>query len=483
MRRMAIRRAIVSVSDKAGVVDFARGLREAGVEILSTGGTAQLLREAGVEVVEVSAWTGFPEILDGRVKTLHPKVHGAILARRDRDDDLAKLAELGIPPIDLVCVNLYPFEREPSLEEIDIGGPTLVRAAAKNWPGVVVVVRPEDYATVLAELRAGGEVSEPTRRRLAAAAFARIAGYDIAIAAWMGRELRYGENPHQRGALVVDGPGRVLSGKELSFNNFVDVDAALGLVRDLPAPAACVVKHATPCGAATGSGAREAFERAYAGDPLSAYGGIVAFSVPVTAEAADAMTAPEKFLECVVAPAFDAEAIATLTTRPRWGKSVRLIESAAPAAERLVRTVAGGLLVQTPDAHPPAEESLEVATKRKPTAEEDRDLRFAIAVAKHARSNAIAVVRSGALLGCGAGQTSRVDAVEIALRKAGEHARGAVLASDAFFPFRDSIDLAAKAGIAAIVAPRGSRRDAEVAAAADEHGIALAFTDLRHFRH
>ncbi|HVY60491.1 MAG TPA: bifunctional phosphoribosylaminoimidazolecarboxamide formyltransferase/IMP cyclohydrolase, partial [Planctomycetota bacterium] len=245
----------------------------------------------------------------------------------------------------------------------------------------------------------------------------------------------------------------------------------------------CVVKHATPCGAATGTNAREAFERAYAGDPLSAYGGIVALSAPVTADAAEAMTAPEKFLECVIAPAFEEEALRILTTRPRWGKSVRLVESQAAPPERLVRAIAGGLLVETPDAHPVGEEVLEVMTRRKPTADEDRDLRFAIAIAKHARSNAIACVRSGALAGCGAGQTSRVDAVEIALRKAGTHARGAVLASDAFFPFRDSVDLAAKAGIAAIVAPRGSRRDAEVAQAADEHGIALAFTDLRHFRH
>jgi phosphoribosylaminoimidazolecarboxamide formyltransferase/IMP cyclohydrolase len=269
----------------------------------------------------------------------------------------------------------------------------------------------------------------------------------------------------------------------LSFTNLLDLDAAMGLVRDLPAPSACVVKHATPCGAATGASAREAFERAYAGDPLSAYGGVVALSAPVDAATADAMTAPEKFIEGVIAPAFEPEALAILATRPRWGKSVRLVEAAAGPPARLVRSIAGGLLVETPDAHPVAEEVLEPATKRRASEEEERDLRVAIAIAKHARSNAIAVVHGGALAGCGAGQTSRVEAVESALRKAGARAKGAVLASDAFFPFRDSIDLAAKAGIAAIVAPRGSRRDAEVAAAAEEHGIALAFTDLRHFRH
>ncbi len=478
-----IGRALLSVTDKTGLADFARGLAGLGVELLSTGGTAKVLKEAGLAVTEIADWTGSPEILGGRVKTLHPKVHGAILARREDKGDLETLARLGIPTIDLVCVNLYAFEREPSLEQIDIGGPTMVRAAAKNWPGVIVVVDPRDYGAVVGELKETGDVSAERRRALAATAFARIAEYDVAIAAWLGKELRYGENPHQRGALVGEGPGKIVSGKELSFTNLVDVDAALGLVRDLPSPGACVVKHATPCGAATGASAREAFDRAYAGDARSAFGGIVGLNVRLDAATAESMAAPEKFLECVIAPGYDADALEILTTRPRWGKSVRVIETAAAPPRTLVRSIAGGLLVETPDAHPPAEESLEVATTRRPTEAEDRDLRFAIAVAKHARSNAIAVVRDGALLGAGAGQTSRVEAVEIALRKAGEGARGAALASDAFFPFRDSIDLAAKAGIAAVVAPRGSRRDAEVAVAAKEHGMAFAFTDLRHFRH
>jgi phosphoribosylaminoimidazolecarboxamide formyltransferase/IMP cyclohydrolase len=477
------RRAILSVSDKTGVVELGRGLRSLGWELISTGGTARALREAGLAVVEVSAFTGAPEILEGRVKTLHPKVHGGILARRGREDDMATLASLGYPPVDLVAVNLYPFEGRPSLEEIDIGGPTLVRAAAKNHEGVIVLVRPEDYGPVLEELRGAGDASAATRRRLAAAAFARIAEYDIAIAAWLGTELRYGENPHQRGALVGEGPGRVSGGKEISYNNLIDVDAALALVSDLPRPGAAVIKHATPCGAAAGADARAAFERAYDGDPLSAYGGIVALNVEVTLEAALAMVEPAKFLECVAAPSFASAAREALTTRPKWGKNVRLIEAGAPPARRLVRTIAGGLLVQEADLHPIAEEAFEVVTKRRPTPELEADLRLAIAVAKHARSNAIAVVKDGALAGCGAGQTSRVDATEIALRKAGERARGAALASDAFFPFPDSLERAAAAGVAAAVAPRGSRRDAEVAAAADALGIALCFTDLRHFRH
>jgi len=479
----AIRRAILSVSDKRDLVDFARGLRELGVELLSTGGTAKLLREAGVQATEVSDHTGFPEIMDGRVKTLHPRVHGGILARRDRPDDLATLEKLGIGPIDLVCVNLYPFERAPSLEEIDIGGPTLVRAAAKNWPGVVVVVRPEDYGPVLSELRASGNVPEDTRRRLAATAFARIAEYDIAIAAWFGQELRYGENPHQRGSLAGEGPGRLLSGKELSYTNLVDVDAALALVRDLPSPAACVIKHATPCGAAVGASAREAFDLAYAGDPLSAYGGIVGMNVPVTAEAADSMTAPDRFLECVIAPGFEPRALEVLTTRPRWGKSVRILEARAERPARECRSIAGGLLVQSPDAFPAASEAFELATARPLSADEERDLRIAIAVAKHARSNAVAIVSGGAMVGVGAGQTSRVASVGIATRMAGERARGGAMASDAFFPFPDSIELAASAGVTAIAAPRGSRRDAEVAAAAEARGVSLAFTELRHFRH
>jgi phosphoribosylaminoimidazolecarboxamide formyltransferase/IMP cyclohydrolase len=491
---MKTRRALLSVSDKTGLVDFARGLAELGFELVTTGGTARALREAGLAVHEVSELTGHPEILDGRVKTLHPKVHGGILARRDRPDDMETLLRHGISPVDLVCVNLYPFEETAAREgvsdaeareQIDVGGPALLRAAAKSWPDVIVVATPRLYGTVLAELRAAGDVSADLRRRLAAVAFTVTATYDQAIASWVGGRtaLRYGENPHQKAYLEGAGPGRILSGKELSYTNLLDLDGAMALADDLPGVAACcIVKHVTPCGAAAGVDPLDAFERAYACDPLSAYGGTVAIRPAVTAAAAHAMARPGIFLECVIAPRFEEGAIEILTSRPRWGKSVRLVE-AGPAPLHEERSIRGGKLHQTRDVVRPEDEKFEPKTSRTPTPEQEKALRFAIACAKHARSNAIALAAPGALLGIGAGQTSRVDAVRVAIEKAGPKARGAALASDAFFPFPDAIELARAAGVAAIAEPGGAKRDDEVIAACERAGIALVFTGVRHFRH
>lgn len=490
------RRALISVSDKTGVVEFTKGLADLGWEIVSTGGTARALRDAGLRVVDVSEVTGFPEIMDGRVKTLHPKIHGGILARRDRPDDLETLARHGIQAIDLVCVNLYPFEETvakagvtdaEAREQIDIGGPCLLRAAAKNWTDVIVVARPALYDGVLRALREQGDLAADARRELARAAFERTESYDRGIAFWLlgarPRELRYGENPHQTAVLSGRGPGKILSGKELSYTNLLDLDGAIALVEDLPGEAACcIVKHVTPCGAANGADPRAAFERAYACDPLSAYGGIVGIRPALTAAAAIAMSEPAIFIECVIAPRFEEEAVKILTTRPKWGRSVRLLEAGLPDEEER-RSIRDGVLTQDRDLVKPADEKFEVRSKRAPTAEEEAALRFAIACAKHARSNAIAVASADSLLGIGAGQTSRVDATRLALEKAGAKARGASLASDAFFPFPDSIELAAKAGIAAIAEPGGAKRDDEIVAACDAAGIALVFTGVRHFRH
>ncbi len=504
-----VKRALLSAYDKAGIVELGRELQELGVEIVSTGGTAHALREAGVPVIEVHDVTGSPEILDGRVKTLHPKIHGGILARRDREEDLSTLAREGIGPIDLVAVNLSPFERKPSLDMVDIGGPAMLRAAAKNWPGVVALTRPEDYGPVLAEIRELGGVRDTTRRRLAAIAFSRTAAYDLAVGAWLaatgpesaGLSLRYGENPHQKASFVPAGSfaralaaADVLGGKDLSYNNYLDLDAVLGLLLDLdrlfPTRAgAAIVKHTNPCGAAVGddADAAEAFRRALAGDAEAAYGGILGISRAVTVEAAEAMAAPGVFLECVLAPSFEPGGLEVLTTRPKWGRSVRLVSvpwGRAEPLERLhVRSVRGGILCQEHDHNSLAEERFATRTLREPTPEEQTVLRIALAVVMALASNAIAVVKGGQLVGAGCGQQSRVDAVRIALRKAGDRASGAALASDAFFPFRDSVDLAAKAGIRSIVHPGGSKRDEEVASAADETVIAMFTTGFRHFRH
>ncbi len=512
-----VRRALLSVSDKRGIADFARRLAALGVELLSTGGTARLLREAGLAVVEVGELTGAGEFLDGRVKTLHPAIHAALLARRDREDHLRALEDRGIAPVDLLVVNLYPFEEtvaggadmEACIEQVDIGGPAMIRAAAKNHAFTAVVVDPEDYGPVLAEIEAKGGTTLATRRRLAARAFRRTAAYDAAIARWLGgvlgedplaerfvlagtraRMLRYGENPHQRAALYrtdEDRPGaaraRQLQGREPGYNNLLDADAAFELVAEFDEPAVAIVKHNNPCGVAVGRDLVEVWKRALASDPVSAYGGIVAVNRPVEADLAQELT--RLFLEVVIAPAFTEEARAVLAAK----RNLRLLETGGmPAAGRdglTVRTVAGGFLVQDRDVGRLDPAALEVVTKRAPTEQELQDLLFAWKVAKHVRSNAIVLAWARATVGVGAGQMSRVDAVRLAVAKAreGRGSRGAVVASDAFFPFPDGLVEAAEAGVTAAIQPGGSVRDAEVIAAADAHGLAMVFTRMRHFRH
>jgi phosphoribosylaminoimidazolecarboxamide formyltransferase/IMP cyclohydrolase len=521
-----IRRALLSVSDKTGLVDLARGLSSFGAELISTGGTRKALADAGLAVRDISEVTGFPEILDGRVKTLHPRVHAGILAVRDNPQHRATLQEQNIAPIDLVVCNLYPFEatlarpgstHEDIVENIDVGGPSMIRAAAKNYHDVAVVVAPSQYAAILEEMRAqGGGLTLATRERLAEAAYARTASYDRAISAYFagraGQEvlpplldlrferrmpLRYGENPHQQAAFYVEtgaAPGNVanaeqLHGKELSYNNLLDLDSALNLVREFVEPAAVVIKHNNPCGAAVGATLEEAFGRAYEGDPLSAYGGVLAFNRELDEATAHQITEPNRFVECIIAPGYNEAAFHLLTTRPSWKKNVRLLRTGTlPSNEVRARSldyrrVDGGLLVQTRDAGGDDWAATKVVTKRPPTPTELADLRFAWLVGKHVKSNAIVLAKGGMVVGVGAGQMSRVDSVQIAVRKAGERSNGAVLASDAFFPFRDNIDEAARAGITAVVQPGGSMRDADSIAACDEHGLAMVLTGVRHFRH
>jgi phosphoribosylaminoimidazolecarboxamide formyltransferase/IMP cyclohydrolase len=516
-------RAILSISDKTGLVEFARGLVELGVEVYSTGGTHSALTSAGIPVRRLSDLTGFPEILDGRVKTLHPGVHGGILARRDRPEHLEELARHGLQTIDLVACNLYPFVEtvskagvslEEALENIDIGGPTLLRAAAKNFPHVLVVVDPDDYGPLLDSLRAGAVPFEE-RRRLAQKAFQHVALYDTAIAGYLrgleeseeGAEkaaklpeaitiglrkrldLRYGENPHQQAALYLDQslPGarggiataNQLHGKEISYNNIVDADAAWQAVSDFEECTVAVVKHTNPCGLASHPDQTEAYRRALAGDPVSAYGGIVAVNRPLSAEMAHEMAST--FYEVVVAPAYEEEALALL--RKKRNLRVLQVTGATPAAGMQYRQVSGGALLQEEDRTPDSDLSLRTVTKREPAAGELRDLRFAWRAVKHVKSNAIVLAREQALVGMGAGQPNRVTSVYLALRAAGERSRGSVLASDAFFPFPDSVELAAQGGVTAIIQPGGSIRDEEVIKAADDHGIAMVFTGTRHFRH
>jgi phosphoribosylaminoimidazolecarboxamide formyltransferase/IMP cyclohydrolase len=520
-----IRRALLSVSDKTGLVEFARGLADLGVELISTGGTRKTLAEAGLAVREVSEVTGFPEILDGRVKTLHPKIHGGILARRDDPEHQAALRAHGIGPIDLVVCNLYPFEatlsrsgstHEQIVENIDIGGPSMLRSAAKNYEDVAVLTDPAQYAEVLREMREHqGALTLATRQRLAAAAFARTAAYDRAIRAYFEKHaggepfpdvldlrfkkklpLRYGENPHQPAAFYVDpSVGHVgiataepLHGKELSYNNLLDLDSALNLVREFTVPAAVVIKHTNPCGAAVAATLEEAFRKAYEGDPQSAYGGILGFNRVVDESTAREITEPKRFIECIIAPDFSDAAFKVLTTRPTWKNSVRLLRTGRldEVTARCLdfRGLDGGLLVQGRDLSGGEElDNLKVVTQRPPTAAESADLRFAWVVCKHVKSNAIVLARGGMVVGVGAGQMSRVDSVHIAVRKAGDRVRGAVLASDAFFPFRDNIDEAAKAGVTAVIQPGGSMRDQDSIQACDELGLAMVFTGVRHFRH
>ena len=510
-----IRRALLSVHDKTGLVELGRRLAAKGVELVSTGGTAAALRAGDVPVVEVGDLTGAPEILDGRVKTLHPGVHGGILARRDDPAHLATLAEHGLAPIDLVVVNLYPFEATIAsdadfaacIEQIDVGGPAMIRAAAKNHDGVAVVVEPADYEMLLAAVEAGGtEIA--LRRRLAAKAFARTAAYDGIIAGWFVREigeefpervvlsgtrrslLRYGENPHQRAAFYATAGepmglarARQLQGKELSFNNLNDTDTALAIVADFAQPAVAIIKHANPCGVAVGDGVADAYRKALACDPLSAFGGIIACNRPLDGEAAGEIA--RIFTEVVIAPDADADARAAFAAKP----NLRLLTlDAMPDAVRAghdIKWLAGGFLAQDRDTAKLLPTELHVATRRAPTDAELADLRFAWAVVKHVKSNAIVLARGGATVGIGMGQTSRVDAVQLAIRRAGEHAgsRPCVVASDAFFPFADGLLAAIEAGATAAIQPGGSVRDQEVIAAADQAGIAMLFTGIRHFRH
>ena len=513
-----IRRALLSAADKTGLIPLAQALRAVGVELVSTGGTAAVLREAGLPVRPLEQVTGFPELLGGRVKTLHPAVHAGLLAR-DTPADLAELKEHAITPIDLVAVTLYPFEEaavagagmDRAVAEIDIGGVTLLRAAAKNWARVAVLCEPQQYEEVIVALRAGG-IADALRLRLASEAFARVAAYDAAIAAYFQQaagqapfpdrltltfrkqtELRYGENPHQRAALYAaasPAPGEVLSaqvhgGRAISYNNIADLEAAWGLVRDLPQPAVAVVKHLNPCGAAVGANAREAFIQARDGDPVAAFGGVVACNVPVDGDTAQAMG--ELFLECIIAPSFDPEALALLGAK----RNLRLLAAVdhvgsgggAPPRDRDFRSVRGGMLIQDTDVVGRDISGWKVATDRSPTGAEWNDLRFAWAVCVHVKSNAIVFTKDQHVVGVGAGQMSRVDSVRLAAAKAGDRAKGAVAASDAFFPFADGIEAAAAAGVTAVIQPGGSLRDAEVIAAANRLQIAMVTTGERHFRH
>ena len=507
-----IRRALISVYDKTGLVDFARELSGFDVEIISTGGTAKTLRDAGLAVRDISEITGFPEMMDGRVKTLHPRVHGGLLAIRDNPTHVAALQQHGIEPIDLVVVNLYPFAetikragvtREEAIEQIDIGGPAMIRSAAKNSRDVAVVVSSEQYGPVLEELKKNkGALSLETREGLAQKAFEQTAQYDLTVSSYLAGSsdplpqrltwsmkkivnLRYGENPHQKAALYQTPAGagianaEVLSGKEMSFNNYVDAEAAWRLVCDFEQTACAIIKHTNPAGVGLGATAVEAYQKALATDPVSAFGGIVAFNCTVDAAAAQEVT--KIFTEVVIAPEYDIAALELLRAK----KNLRVIRmsSAGPSEALEFKQIGGGVLVQTTDDHKLDRQQLNIVSLRKPSDEEIRALLFAWIVCKHTKSNAVVYARDGQTVGVGAGQMSRVDSVKIGAMRAHLPVAGSVLASDAFFPFRDGIDEAARHGITAVIQPGGSVRDDEVIAAADEHGVAMVFTGVRHFKH
>ena len=519
---LPVRRALISVSDKTGVADFAKGLAGQGIEIVSTGGTLAAIQEAGVEVRAVEDLTGFPEILDGRVKTLHPHLYAALLAVRDDPDHAETLRERSIEPIDLVCVNLYPFERtvaqrdvpeEDAIENIDVGGPTMIRAAAKNHRFVAVVVQPASYDAVLTELAETGELSAATRHWLANEAFASTARYDAAISRWFGRgyeqmpqhwvtswekelDLAYGENPHQRAALYVESGTRshVLSrvaklhGKALSFNNVLDLNSARVICGDLEGPGCVIVKHNNPCGAAEADSIEAAYEAAFACDPLSAFGGVIAVNRPVPAALAERLH--EQFVEVLIAPGYEDGALEVLQQK----EAIRILEDTERRKHQIepdIKRVRGGLLVQDPDGTPEPRELMEVATNAQPTDEQWADLLFAWNVVRHVRSNAIILAKGGATIGIGAGQMSRVDSVRLAVDKARDargpdaeaHLGGSALASDAFFPFADGPQSAIDAGVTSIIQPGGSKRDAEVIEACDAAGVPMVFTKRRHFRH
>ncbi|MCA9015463.1 MAG: bifunctional phosphoribosylaminoimidazolecarboxamide formyltransferase/IMP cyclohydrolase [Planctomycetaceae bacterium] len=521
------RRALVSVSDKSGLDVFVKGLAELGFEFISTGGTRRYLEEQGVNVIDISEYTGFPEIMDGRVKTLHPKVHGAILGRPDLAGDAAAIKEFEIVPFELVVCNLYPFEATiarpdvtlaEAIEQIDIGGPSMVRSAAKNHAYVGIVTSAGQYNHVLNALQAGPLTPE-FRLELSAAAFEMTACYDRAVANYMSSvlpqqagtdsrfaeqisinlvrkdQLRYGENPHQSAAFYIEKQPPIasvaraeqLNGKELSYNNFLDLDAALQIASDFDKPAAVVIKHTNPCGCATADSLADAFEKAYAGDPVSAFGSILSFNRPVDRETAEKLCEPNRFIEAIIAPDYEPEAFELLTTKPKWKKNVRLMKCPMmqpPVIASLdYRRVSGGLLVQEKDELRDDSTDWKVVTKREPTPQELHDLSFGWIVCRHVKSNAIVLAKDEMLLGAGAGQMSRLDSSYIAVYKAGDRSKGAIVASDAFFPFRDGVDEAAKAGVTAIIQPGGSVRDDEVIEACNEHQIAMIFTGRRHFKH
>jgi phosphoribosylaminoimidazolecarboxamide formyltransferase/IMP cyclohydrolase len=526
-----IERALLSVSDKRGLEGFARSLSQSGVELIATGGTRRMLLEAGLDVREVAEVTGFPEMMNGRVKTLHPRIHGGILARRDDPEHLAAMEEHGIPGIDMVVVNLYPFQatvardgvtREEAVEQIDIGGPCMVRAAAKSHRDVAVVVDPDDYGAVLDELQTkDGALSGELRRRLAVKAFGLTARYDAAISEWLfareaddgladaphtpsyslagvkALDLRYGENPHQTAAFYrCEGAtepsvatAELLGGKALSYNNLVDLDAALALAKEFDQPFVCVCKHNNPCGAACGATPAEALADAWAGDPMSAFGSVLAFNRNVDLASAEFLTSENRFVEAIVAPGFDDDALECLRTRPKWGRSVRLLACGEfdPGSRRAedveLKRLVGGFLVQSRDLARETADDLQIPTQSKPDDEQLAGMLFANLVAKHVKSNAIVIAKGRRVLGVGAGQMSRVDAVRIAIEKAGDEIQGSVLASDAFFPFPDGVETAMEAGVGAILQPGGSRRDDAVVASCDERSVPMVFTGSRHFRH
>ena len=515
-----IQRAILSVTDKTGLAEFARKLSNLGVELISTGGTAKLLRDSGIAVKDISELTGFPEMLDGRVKTLHPKVHGGILHRRGNPTHCAAVAEHGILPIDMVVVNLYAFEKTAAkpnvhfdelIENIDIGGPSMIRSAAKNFQDVAVVTSPADYDQIADELaNSGGELSSSTRWRLAQKAFATTAAYDSAIASTLERvrangrfefhqevafpqtlrlsfnkvmDLRYGENPHQKAAMYSDGSrqgvanGRQIQGKELSYNNIVDLEAAWDLAQEFEEPVCAIIKHTNPAGTATGKTLVEAYKKALECDPVSAFGGVIGVNRPVDGGAAEEMA--KLFLEVIAAPSFDEAAKAKFASK----KNLRLVEVNDARQKWVLKNVSGGILLQDADVRPLAEIDLQVVSKRQPTTEEKHALLFAWKVCKHVKSNAIVYARDGQTVGVGAGQMSRVDSCKIGAMKAVLPLKGTVAASDAFFPFPDGVEEIAKAGATAIIQPGGSVRDQEVIEAADRLGLAMIFTGVRHFRH
>ena len=516
-----IKRAIISVYDKSWVVDFAKGLCELGVTILSTGGTARVLKEEGIDVIDIAEYTGFPEMLDGRVKTLHPRIHGGILARRDKPEHLRQLEENNIEPIDMVVINLYPFEEvtsrpdcslEEAIENIDIGGPSMLRSAAKNFESVVVVCDPSDYGHILKEMKeSGGSVSSETRFKLAMKAFSLTARYDLHISKYLekihyGEEihfpeiympafekahhLRYGENPHQRGAFYKEigyrgvsiAKARKLQGKEMSYNNYLDAHSALELVREFESPTAVILKHNNPCGVATSDDLKDAYIKAREADPISAFGGVLAFNTVVDEETAKEIL--KSYVEVIIAPEYSDEALALFRSK----HNIRVLEVGPLTVEGEdymdFKRISGGLLLQDPDRGTIKDiDNLRIASKREPTEEELMAMRFNWIVVKHVKSNAIVIGRTDRTVGIGAGQMSRVDSVRLAIEKARSDLKGCVLASDAFFPFRDAIDEAARAGITAIIQPGGSIRDEDVIKAVDEYNMAMVFTGIRHFRH